>query len=1002
LLNGPFGARAFAALMTIPYFRRPAGMNRIIVAMIALCSTALATPAMAQQTTGSITGRIVDAQGAAVPGVTVTTTQTQTAFTRTDVTDAEGIYRLPALPVGTYDITAELQGFSKVENKGVIVNVGQTLDIAMTLKVASLAESITVTGETPLIETRSSSVGGVVDVGRIESLPLNGRQFANLAATIPGVGLGFHSDPTKSTQFSPQIGGGNGRNVNYQIDGGDNNDDTVGGLLQLFPLEAIQEFNFVTQRYKAEYGRSNGGVMNIVTKSGTNKYSGSAFSLVRDKSLNNRTHAEETSNAPKADYRRYQLGGSFGGPIALNKAFFFAAAERTQQDTNQAVNTLGLFPNVDGVYKTPVRENLVTVKQTTTINPSQYLAVRYGRNTNAQPYNAGLRSAPSFWSTSTNSFNSINLNHNWVLGGSKLNEFIFQFANFKNDIPLSSPDPYELFPNTVAIGANPNTPQKTEQTKWQFRDDFSWSLTGKGGLGHDFKSGVNFINEPHLFTTFNSGVDDYFYQHLTDERTGPIQLVTRNGGVGDVNIPFKQYSAFVQDDWRVSNRLTLNLGLRYDLVTGVQIDQSKNPNFQAMQAAGLAGRFNGVIGLEDFGKDPKDDRNNLQPRVGLAYDVRGNGVDVIRGGWGVYQDFGYTNSNVLFAAIDAGGLGHGPVFSVTNTAGIRKADGTFFRVGDSIDTIASQNEANPALIPLFGQVVSPRLEQPYTRQTNAGWAHELNKTTAVSVDYVHIDGRDLNVRFRYNYRNPATGLRRLGDLAIRPNTQAFRISINGGESRYDGLILGIRRRMTGRLDFTASYTLAKATSNIGAASDELDANYIQDVTNPFADVQHGPSGRTDARHRMSASAVIRAPWGFQVAPIVLFRSALPVFTFEGVDLNLDGNNNDITAQAYQFVGEGKAPKEIGTCQTVNCSRGHSFAQMNLRISKSVPLMGHMRVEGIAEVFNVFNALNPAFPQTSQRLASGVQRAAFMQPTAFAGDFQQPEQRVGQVGFRFTF
>ncbi len=204
-----------------------------------------------------------------------------------------------------------------------------------------MQESITVNAETPLIETSSSSVGGVVDIGRIESLPLNGRQFANLAATIPGVGLGFHSDPTKSSQFSPQIGGGNGRNVNYQIDGGDNNDDTVGGLLQLFPLEAIQEFNFVTQRYKAEYGRSNGGVMNIVTKSGTNNYSGSAFSLFRDQSLNARTHSEEVANAPKADYRRYQYGGSFGGPIAQNRAFYFAAIERTQQDTNQTVNTLG-------------------------------------------------------------------------------------------------------------------------------------------------------------------------------------------------------------------------------------------------------------------------------------------------------------------------------------------------------------------------------------------------------------------------------------------------------------------------------------------------------------------------------------------------------------------------------------------------------------------------------------------------------------------------------------
>ncbi|CAN5711806.1 hypothetical protein BH18ACI5_BH18ACI5_20100 [soil metagenome] len=272
--------------------------------------------------------------------------------------------------------------------------------IGLTLKVAGLSENITVTGETPMIETRSSSVGGVVDIARIENLPLNGRQFANLAATIPGVGLGFHSDPTKSSQFSPQINGGNGRNVNYQIDGGDNNDDTVGGLLQNFPLEAIQEFNFITQRFKAEYGRSNGGVMNIVTKSGTNDLKGSVFTLFRDKSLNAQTFSETVNNADKQDYRRIQFGGSIGGPIMRDKAHFFGAVERTQQDTKQTVNTLGLFTAEDGVYPIAVREDLLTAKVTSNLSAQQYLAVRYGRNTNSQPCGAGLRAAPSGWSTS--------------------------------------------------------------------------------------------------------------------------------------------------------------------------------------------------------------------------------------------------------------------------------------------------------------------------------------------------------------------------------------------------------------------------------------------------------------------------------------------------------------------------------------------------------------------------------------------------------------------------
>src|SRR2546428_6237525 len=276
----------------------------------------------AQQTTGSITGRVLDQQGAAVPGVTVTAKNNQTGFVRSEISDAEGVYRLNALPVGVYDVNAELQGFTTVSQKDVIVSLGQTLTIDVNMKVASLAETVNVSGASPLIETTASSVGVVVDPKRIESLPLNGRQFANLSATVSGVGLGFHTDPTKSTQYSPQINGGNGRNVNYQIDGGDNNDDTVGRLLQMFPLEAIQEFNFQTQRFKAEYGRSNGGVLNVVTKSGTNTASGSFFEMFRDKSLNAQSESERLAKGAKQDYRRHQFGGSFGGPLAQEQAHF--------------------------------------------------------------------------------------------------------------------------------------------------------------------------------------------------------------------------------------------------------------------------------------------------------------------------------------------------------------------------------------------------------------------------------------------------------------------------------------------------------------------------------------------------------------------------------------------------------------------------------------------------------------------------------------------------------
>jgi hypothetical protein len=979
--------------------------------MILLCAVALATPAFAQQTSGSIQGRILDAQKAAVPGVTVTAKNNETGFTRSEVTDSEGRYLLNALPVGAYDVHAEIAGFAPVDRKGITVSVGQATDLNLDLTLAGMSEAVSVTAEQPLVQTTNSSVGGVVDVKRIENMPLNGRQFANLAATIPGVGLGFHSDPTKSTQYSPQINGGNGRNLNYQIDGGDNNDDTVGGLLQLFPLEAVQEFNVTTSRAKAEYGRSNGGVMSVVTKSGTNDLHGSFFELFRDKSMNARTETEKNNDVPKGDYRRNQFGGSFGGPIVKDKAHYFAAYERTQQDTTQAVSTLGLFPSLDGVYSTPYRENLFTGKFTSQVSAKQYLAVRYGRNTNTQPYGADANTTPNGWGDSANTFNSINLNHNWILGGGKLNEFIFQYADFRNHIGAASADTRETFPNGVAVGQSPNTPQTTEQHKFQFRDDFSWHTTGMGGLGHDFKAGVNFINEPRLFITFNSGKGVFQYSHLDNTLDGPIATITENDGDASANIPLKQYAFYVQDDWHLTDRLTANIGLRYDLIDGYQFDQSKNPNFVKFQTLGAAGALAGIKGLENFGKSPKNDTNNWQPRLGLAWDVRGDGKDVVRGGFGIYMDMAYTNSNALFAASDASGKGFGTVVNIDNQNGIRNPDGSFYRIGQPISNVISQNDADTSTIPLFGQWTDPRLQMPYTRQTTFGWSHQVTPTMVFTADFVRADGRDLNSRARLNVRpinTTSSTPRVLAFTGLTPNALGTRPAISQGKSTYTAGIFGVRRRLTRGVDFTASYTLAKAHSVIGTAADELNSNNLQDATLLYDDPRvDGPTSRTDARHKGTLSGIFQVKGGFTIAPIFLFRSPLPVSIIEGTDLNSNSERNDIPAKAYAYDGlnsDGTVKiKEIGDCKTWNCGRGAWRTQLNLRVSKSFRLPGTAQIEAIGEVFNLFNAKNPSDFLTQRVIpATGQPDPNFLLPQSFSGDFQQPEQRVGQIGFRFSF
>lgn len=976
-------------------------MKTLRTAAIAVALIALAGPIRAQTTTAGIAGVVTDPLNAAVGGVVVRARNTNTGFERRADSDRTGAYRLAGLPAGTYEVIAEGQGFRAFKAPVVTLSIGRDVVLDIPMQLAGRSESVTVSATVPLVSPRSSAVGEVVDLARIEGLPLNGRQFANLAGTVPGVAVGFHSDSTRSTQYSPQISGGNGRNINYVVDGGDNTDDTVGGLLQMFPLEAIQEFTVLSHRFDSEYGRSSGGVLNVVTKSGANQRRGSWFALLRDDAMNARTFNETLKAVEAQPYQRYQFGGSLGGPIILNRAHYFGAYERTQQDTKQIVDTLGIFRADEGIFDVPVRQHLFTGKATTTFGAQQYLAVRYARDHNRQPIGAGPLVARSAWATTTNSFDSINVNHNWLVRPSVLNEVVVQYSDFVNDTPASGTGPSFQFVLNSALrgGASPFAPQRTEQIKWQFRDDVSWTTTDGPGLSHELRGGVSWIHEPRL-RLFMGTLMEGLYTMLELNLTGPITDVQVFGNNPTASFPLDQVGLYVQDDWRVSDRVTLNLGVRWDYVGGFPIDQSGSPNFQAMQQAGATGRFAGTL-LEDFGKEPRADRDNVQPRLGAAIDLFGDGRDIVRGGWGLYTDLGYLSSNAIIAAFDA--IQAGMVFRANDPNGLRKTDGTFFRIGDPLGAIASSGVLIDDFAPA-GEVVSPLLEQPYTRQANIGWSHQFDASTVVSADYVRVDGRDLNMRVRPDV-SIGPGQRFLDGVGISPRS-VFRTALSKGSSRYDGLILALRRRLSQGVDASASYTVAKATSDIGTAYDEVAQNLIQNINDPFGPVQQGPSARTDSRHLVSISGIVRLPWSLSVAPVFQYRSALPVHTFEGADLNLDGVTNDRTELQYRYTGIGADNhatfEERDACETVNCSRRAGSSQLNLRVSRTFSLGGSVRIEAIGEVFNLFNATNPWLALTQRRLNGGQPNSSFMQPIAYAGDVGQPEQRVGQVGFRLTF
>jgi len=974
--------------------------RRALLLCIALLLT-FSSAVFAQGTSSAtLWGRVTDETGAALPGVTVTATNNATGLSRNTVTEADGTYRFPSLPAGTYTVVSDLSGFGTVTTQDVVLNVSREREINITLKQAAVSESITVTAEAPLIAT-GPAIGTSVSQEELENLPLNGRQFANLGSLAPGTQLNYNADPTKPGQLTIALNGGIGRNVNFMVDGGVNTDDTIGGALQNFNLEAVQEFTIQTQSYKAEYGRSSGGVLTVVTKTGTNEFAGSLYGFYREDSLNSLTEAERRGGGEKSAYERKQYGASLGGPIVRDRAHFFATYEKTERPSSYIINTQGIFPDFDGdAVAIPFSDELVTAKGTVNISAAQFLQVRYGYQKNADKYGAGQLALPSSLGTLTNEYESYLLGHTWTMGGSRVNDFVYQWTSFNNAITADSDDPALLYPSGVTAGQNVNTPQTTVQEKSQFKDDFSWS-TNIGGRRHDFKTGAAWVHEPILGGSFTTGTAGQFT--LRDNNpNSPVTQITVNGGFAGFSTPVEQYGLYFQDDIQLTPRLTVNAGVRYDLATGFDLDQGSNPVLQMLSTQTA---FNDAYYLNDFrGWDGQleNDTNNIAPRLGFSFDVLGNGDHIVRGGLGRYYDFPYTNATILFPA-EAVMSNFGTVYSLTNQDGIRNPDGTFFRPGQPLPP----GGETPIGEALPGNVAHPSITNtPYSDQLSLGYSTELTSWLGVNVDVTHIEYRDIPYRFRFNgfldnNGNPIAE-RRFTPFGVDNNNRMW---IGDGEADYDGINLGARARLSNRFEMQGFYTLSRVEGNVLAGADEFrltngghQPDRVGDVStdfrNPLCDACFGPLD-TDARHKVTLSALYRAPFGINMSGVLRYRSALPYSERYGVDANEDGFVSDLAPGVTH----------------VNSLRGDSFSQVDLRLSKDFSIIGGLGIELIAEVFNLFNEINPtAFNGQRSRLEEDentgevtiVPNELFREATAFAGDPLQGEQRLIQLGARFRF
>jgi outer membrane receptor protein involved in Fe transport len=953
----------------------------VLLGLLALAACMLLPmPLQAQTATGGLAGTVTEGT-APLPGVTVTATNVDTGFTRSAVTTADGLFRLTALQVGNYTVKAELAGFATVTVEKVEVRVATSRTLDITMQQAKVAESVTVTAEVPLVET-TPSIGTVVSQQELQSLPLNGRQFANLGVLAPGTTLDYNTDPTKPGQLVIALNGGSGRNVNYLVDGGDNMDDTIGGALQNYNLEAVQEFKIQTMQYKAEYGRSSGGILTVVTKTGTNDFHGSAYGFFRSDSWNTQTESEKIAGADKQAYDRKQYGASFGGPIVKDKVHFFGTYEQTKRDTNYIVDSGGIYPELDGqVTPLPFQDELITAKATYDINAKQYLQVRYGYQKNSDKYGASSLSAPSNLGTLTNKYDSILAGYTASISADTLNEFVFQYSTFDNIIAADSADPLLLYPSGFAIGRNVNTPQSTQQVKYQYRDDFTFSST-LGGKTHDFKAGIMFINEPTLGGDFSSGLAGQ-YTMMVGPAAGPewvVSEITKFGGFSGDQTPSKQYSAYFQDDWRVSPNFTLNIGLRYDYYDALYLDQRTNPIYQTLAAQttyteSYLKDFQGWDGIT------RNDTNGWAPRLGFSWDINADGRQILRGGLGRFYDFPYSNATVLFPAM-AVQSDYGVVYSYLDPNGIKNSDGTYFQPGQPLPP----NQLPGADISAPNEIASPTLKPPYSDQISLGYSWQATNWLGFNLEAVKASYRHIPFRFRANPIDPTTGERRFPDFG------SFRMWYGKGEADYQGVNLGVRLRGE-KYEMQGFYTYSKTDGMILGGADEFritraeyqpDLSSVRDQTvnpyDPLCSACFGPLD-TDATHRVTLAGTYRFPYGFAVSGMLRYRSATPYTVWAGADVKYnDGYNFDL-------------PPDVSE---VNTGRGHSFSQFDLRISKEFSFGGDMGIELIAEMFNVFNSKNPA-GYVGNILASN-----YGEPTTYAGDPGQGEQRLMQLALRVHF
>jgi hypothetical protein len=951
-------------------------MKKLAFALLTIVSFAIFSFSQSQSTTGNIEGRVVDQNGAIVPGIAVSATNKDNGFGKTVMTDSDGNYILVLLPPGTYKVEiGAAKGFAAATYDNVRVTVGAKTALEITLSAGGSVTVVDVNAEGQGVELARTSIASTVDETRVINLPTNGRNFLDFATLTPGI----VRDPTRGGDLA--VGGQKGTLNSIQIDG-TSSDNTFfgqssgrigsGRAPSQFSIDTVKEFQVNQNGFSAEFGRAAGAVINVVTKSGTNKFSGSAFEYFRDESLNARNPNLRAVNRARPAGQINQFGGTFGGPIKKDKVFFFGAYEGQRSNLPNPV-ILNSFPfapaNVQSFLSPKVTPYNINRQQDTylgkidfNINDRNQIWVRFNQQnfTGTNLESSGPVSALEHTGNSNVTTTAVTTNWTYSISPKWFNEFRFQYSRDREPGFSNSTDPEVTFTanaggindGTFSFGRNNFSPRETTINRYQFINNQTY-LAGN----HAIKYGVDLLFDrifnffPGLFSgsyTFAS------YATLSAQLASPAtqnasryrQSFAGAGTSGGTTHPNNnEYGFFVQDDWKVSPKLTLNLGLRYDyqLIAKPSI---QNPN-TALLAAGFDTSFR------------PSDKNNFAPRLGVSYAF--NDKTVIRGGYGIY----YARTPAI----------------MTGTAHSQN--------GVQVIAIDINCSTNPALCPLYPAVfssvptnvaaVTPNLylfdrnyKQPFTHQARVQFEREVFKNTTFSVQYTMFRGQDLSRTRDANLSAPvstaipiysgstSTGqsitFLRFSNPRLIPTFNRISLFQSSAKSFYNGLTFEFNRRFSNHWQFNSSYTISKAKDNkpdqttvVPGADDAKIAENQFDLS--------GEYGRSDLdqRHRFIFSTVYDTGT-FKGSENKVVRFLLSDYLFTGI----------LTAQsgvAYSALVGGDPNNDgvSGTDRVPGTTRNQFSTPgtyvVDMRVGRIFKFAERYRLSLFVEGFNLFNRSN---------------------------------------------